>query len=79
LRLAVASGVLGQLDEAITLGSDPLHLAAVFGIDPKTAIRYADNARALLATTAARVTGKISAHRRRFTSHDNAESQSRSV
>jgi hypothetical protein len=24
----------------------------VFGIDPKTAIRYADNAKALLATTA---------------------------
>lgn len=41
-----------QLDEAITLGPDPLHLAAVFGIDPKTAIRYADNARALLVTTA---------------------------
>jgi hypothetical protein len=41
-----------QLDEAITLGLDPLHLAAVFGIDPKTAIRYADNAKALLATAA---------------------------
>jgi hypothetical protein len=29
-------------------GPDPLPLAAVFGLDPKTAIRYADNAKALL-------------------------------
>jgi hypothetical protein len=35
-------------------GPDPLHLAAVFGFDPKTAIRYAENARALLASTAER-------------------------
>jgi hypothetical protein len=41
-----------QLEEALTHGPDPLHLAAVFGLDPKTAIRYADNARALLVTTA---------------------------
>ncbi|MGI5290140.1 hypothetical protein ACQEVF_49985 [Nonomuraea polychroma] len=39
-----------QLEEALTHGPDPLHLAAVFGLDPKTAIRYAENARALLAT-----------------------------
>jgi integrase len=42
-----------QLDEALTCGPDPLHLATVFGLDPKTAIRYAENARALLAATAA--------------------------
>ena len=41
-----------QLDEALALGPDPLHLAAVFGLDPKTAIRYAENARALLVTDA---------------------------
>ncbi len=29
-------------------GADPLHLALVFGIDEKTAIRYADSARQLL-------------------------------
>jgi hypothetical protein len=40
-----------QLEEALAHGPDPLHLAAVFGLDPKTAIRYAENARALLATT----------------------------
>lgn len=28
-----------QLDEALTRGPDPLHLAAVFGLDEKTAIR----------------------------------------
>ncbi|WP_380282579.1 hypothetical protein [Kitasatospora purpeofusca] len=37
-----------QLEEALTHGADPLHLALVFGIDEKTAIRYADSARALL-------------------------------
>ncbi|SEH04147.1 hypothetical protein SAMN05444920_1721, partial [Nonomuraea solani] len=41
-----------QLEEALTHGPDPLHLAAVFGLDPKTAIRYAENARVLLATAA---------------------------
>jgi len=41
-----------QLDEALTQGPDPLHLASVFGLDPKTAIRYADNARQLLITAA---------------------------
>ncbi|GAA2607289.1 MULTISPECIES: hypothetical protein [Streptomyces] len=37
-----------QLEEALTHGADPLHLALVFGIDEKTAIRYADSARQLL-------------------------------
>jgi hypothetical protein len=41
-----------QLEEALTHGPDPLHLATVFGLDPKTAIRYAENARVLLVTTA---------------------------
>ncbi len=41
-----------QLDEALTQGPDPLHLASVFGLDPKTAIRYAENARQLLITAA---------------------------
>ena len=30
-----------QLEEGLTYGPDPLHLATVFGLDPKTAIRYA--------------------------------------
>jgi site-specific recombinase XerD len=41
-----------QLDEALTRGPDPLHLAAVFGLDDKTAIRYANAARALLESPA---------------------------
>ena len=41
-----------QLEEVLTHGPDPLHLAAVFGLDPKTAIRYAETARQLLTTTA---------------------------
>jgi integrase len=41
-----------QLDEALTAGPDPLHLAAVFGIDDETAIRYAAAARRLLASAA---------------------------
>src|SRR6266536_993998 len=41
-----------QLEEALDHGPDPLHLAAVFGLDPKTAIRYAENARFLLTTRA---------------------------
>jgi integrase len=39
-----------QLDEALTCGPDPLHLAAVFGLDDTTAIRYATAARQLLDT-----------------------------
>ncbi|MGB6456772.1 MAG: hypothetical protein WBH47_20080 [Streptosporangiaceae bacterium] len=41
-----------QLEEALTCGADPLHLAAVFGIDDTTAIRYAAIARQLLQTPA---------------------------
>jgi hypothetical protein len=41
-----------QIEEALTHGPDPLHLATVFGLDAKTAIRYAENARVLLVTTA---------------------------
>ncbi|MER6076272.1 hypothetical protein ABT187_47670 [Streptomyces sp. NPDC001817] len=37
-----------QLEEALTHGPDPLHLAVVFGISEKTAMRYADSARTLL-------------------------------
>jgi hypothetical protein len=40
------------LQEALAVGPDPLHLASVFGLDPKTAIRYAENARQLLVTAA---------------------------
>lgn len=39
-----------QLEEALTRGPDPLHLAVVFGLDQKTAIRYAASARQLLET-----------------------------
>jgi len=39
-----------QLEEALAHGPDPLHLAGVFGIDEKTAIRYAAAARELLET-----------------------------
>lgn len=40
-----------QLVEALTHGPDPLHLAEVFGLDEKTAMRYADSARRLLETS----------------------------
>ena len=40
-----------QLEEALACGPDPLHLAAVFGLDPKTAIRYTENARGILLLT----------------------------
>ncbi|MEE4589188.1 MULTISPECIES: hypothetical protein [Streptomyces] len=36
-------------------GPDPLHLAEVFGLDEKTAMRYADSARALLERSAERL------------------------
>jgi hypothetical protein len=45
-----------QLEEALARGPDPLHLAVVFGIDEKTAIRYAAAARHLLKTTIERDT-----------------------
>lgn len=38
-----------QLDEALTRGPDPLHMSVVLGLDDKTAIRCANNARHLLA------------------------------
>ena len=41
-----------QLEEALTCGADPLHLAAVFGIDDTTAIKYAAIALQLLQTAA---------------------------
>ena len=41
-----------QLDEALTAGPDPLHLATVFGIDDTTAIKYAAAARQILPSTA---------------------------
>ena len=41
-----------QLEEALTCGADPLHLAAVFGTADTTAIKYAAIARQLLATAA---------------------------
>jgi len=41
-----------HLDEALARGPDPLHLAAVFGLSHKTAIRYANIARQLLETGA---------------------------
>ena len=41
-----------QLEEALTSGADPLHLAAVFGTGDTTAIKYATIARQLLATAA---------------------------
>jgi site-specific recombinase XerD len=48
-----------QLEEALTVGPDPLHLAEVFGLDDKTAIRYAHAARALLESRAEQhTTGK---------------------
>ncbi|MER6383792.1 hypothetical protein ACWDBP_31020 [Streptomyces sp. NPDC001233] len=37
-----------QLEEAMAQGPDPLHLAEVFGLHEKTAMRYAESARALL-------------------------------
>lgn len=37
-----------QLEEAVTTGADPLHLAAVFGFSEGTAIRWAANARELI-------------------------------
>jgi integrase len=37
-----------QLEEALTSGGDPLHLAAVFGLSDAAAVRWATNARILL-------------------------------
>ncbi|MGW5126583.1 hypothetical protein ACWEQ7_21510 [Streptomyces sp. NPDC004069] len=46
-----------QLEEALTRGADPLHLALVFGIDEKAAIRYADSARRLLESSSESLNG----------------------
>jgi hypothetical protein len=51
-----------QLQEALAHGPDPLHLAAMFGLDPKTAIRYAENARQLLITAAGNTTLPLQAN-----------------
>jgi hypothetical protein len=61
-----------QLEEALAVGFDPLHLAEVFNIDPSTAVRYALNARALLERPhEARATG--SSGTRRSTCHTGPE------
>ncbi|MFF9346295.1 hypothetical protein [Streptomyces sp. NPDC014734] len=39
-------------EETMVRGPDPLHLAGVFGLDEKTAMRYEDSARALPEQTA---------------------------
>lgn len=45
-----------QLEEALTHGPDPLHLAVVFDLDAKTAVHYANSARQLLQTSVERDT-----------------------
>ncbi len=49
-----------QLEEALAHRADPLHLAVVFGLDEKTALRYASTARQLLETQAERTTSPAS-------------------
>ncbi|MGC1733195.1 MAG: integrase [Pseudonocardiaceae bacterium] len=58
-----------QLEEALTQGPDPLDLATVFGLDPKTAIHYAENARMLLVTAAEEQDPHIRANPRVKTDH----------
>ena len=58
-----------QLEEALTSGADPLHLAAVFGIDDTTAIKYATIARQLLETAADSTTPPAPANPRTRTAH----------
>jgi hypothetical protein len=58
-----------QLEEALTQGPDPLHLASMFGLDPKTAIRYAENARMLLMTAAEQQDPPARANSRARTAH----------
>ncbi|MDQ0931047.1 hypothetical protein [Streptomyces turgidiscabies] len=62
-----------QLEEALAHGPDPLHLAEVFGLDEKTAIRYADSARALLEQAAE--VGPVGAPRK----FENLQGRSRSL
>jgi hypothetical protein len=47
-----------QLEEAMVQGPDPLHLAEESGLHEKTAMRYADSARALL-EQAAEADGRV--------------------
>ena len=58
-----------QLEEALTHGADPLHLAAVFGIDDTTAIKYATIARQLLQTAAEQHDTSAPANPRARTAH----------
>jgi hypothetical protein len=58
-----------QLEEALTCGADPLHLAAVFGIDDTTAIKYAAIARQLLETPPDSTTPPAPANPRTRTAH----------
>ncbi len=58
-----------QLEEALTHGADPLHLAAVFGLDDTTAIRYAAIARQLLETPAEQHNPPVPANPRVTTAH----------
>ena len=58
-----------QLEEALTHGADPLHLAAVFGIDDTTAIKYAAIARQLLQTAADQYAPPAPANPRIQTAH----------
>ncbi len=58
-----------QLEEALTHGPDPLHLAAVFGLDDTTAIRYATIARQLLETPPGKTTPPVPANPRATTAH----------
>ncbi|WP_185993849.1 hypothetical protein [Streptomyces benahoarensis] len=62
-----------QLEEALVHGPDPLHLAEVFDLDEKTAIRYADSARALLEQAAE--VGPVGAPRK----FENLQGRSRSL
>jgi len=58
-----------QLEEALTCGADPLHLAAVFGIDDATAIKYAAIARQLLENPPDSTTPPAPANPRTRTAH----------
>jgi hypothetical protein len=58
-----------QLEEALTCGADPLHLAAVFGIDDTTAIKYAAIARQLQQTPPDSTTPPAPANPRTRTAH----------
>lgn len=51
-------------------GPDPLHLAAVFGLDPKTAIRHADTAPRLLTSTTENKTPPVETNPRVKTIHE---------